>query len=124
MALKIAKGDSIKVTVPAGKNVEAGKFVLINGFLGLALQSGAEGKEIVLDISKGIYQTSQIKATDTFSVGTKIYWDNTEVFTTTATDNKFAGIVTAGKDSNGVIEFYFVPELALLSEIISSTQIP
>jgi len=115
MALKIAKGDSIKVTVPAGKTVEAGKFVLINGFLGLALQSGDEGKEIVLDVTKGIYQTSQIKVTATFSVGTKIYWNNTdEVFTTTAADNKFAGIVTAKKDSNGVIEFYFVPELALL----------
>jgi len=115
MALKIAKGDSVKVIVPAGKTVEAGKFVRISNFLGLALQSGSEGKEIVLDISKGIYQTSQIKATDTFNVGTKIYWDDTnEVFTTTATSNQFAGIVTAGKDSNGVIEFYFVPELALL----------
>ncbi len=117
MARKISEGKSVKVTVPAGNSVEAGNFVKIGGFIGMALKSGAGGEQITLDVTPGLYETSQIKTTETYNTGTKIYWDNTNnVFTTSSASgaNPFVGIVVEPKDSNGVIVFYFNPFVAMI----------
>lgn len=117
MARKVSEGKSVKVTVPVGSSVEAGNFVKVGGFIGMALKSGVEGEQVTLDITPGLYETSQINATETYTAGTKIYWDDTnKVFTTSSASgaNPFVGIVVEPKDTNGVIVFYFNPFVAMI----------
>lgn len=51
---KISDGKSVKVTVPESITIEAGKFYLLDGFLGCAFQSvttgAGETAEVVLNI--------------------------------------------------------------------------
>lgn len=111
---KISDGKSVKVTVPENTTIEAGKFYLLDGFLGCAFQSvttgAGETAEVVLNIEPAEYETDQIDTVDTFAKGDKVYWDSVNNrFTTVATDGVFAGVVTAPKDANNVIWFVFVP---------------
>ena len=108
---KISDGKSVKVTVPGSTKIEAGKFYLLDGFLGCAVQSvetGArETAEVVLNIEQAEYETDQTKEADraTMAVGKDIYWDkNNKYFTLSATDI-YAGKITSAADSNGVIWF-------------------
>ena len=108
---KISDGKSVKVTVPESTKVEAGKFYLLDGFLGCAVQSvetGAEKTaEVVLSIEPAEYETDQTKTDDraSMTVGKDIYWDkNNKYFTLRATDI-YAGKITSAADSNGVIWF-------------------
>ncbi len=112
MARKVSEGRAVKVTVPAGfGNVEANKFYLIQGFLGLALQSAQEGQQVVLMIDQVEYETGQINTGDAFNVGDLVYWDEAaKVFTTTATARP-AGRVTQGKDANNTIWFVLGPQV-------------
>lgn len=120
MARKVSEGKSVKVKVPPSTVVDAGTFVKLGGFLGLALQSVTTGeseiKEVVLDITPGLYETSQIAA-GTYNAGSKLYWDDTnKVFTNDDGDgeNPFVGVVVVPKDTSGVIVFYFNPYTAML----------
>lgn len=115
MGRKISDGKSVKVSVPESTTIEKGKFYLLDGFLGMAIQSvttgAGETAEVVLDIEQGEYETSQIDTADAFAAGDKVYYDsNNTRFTTTATDGPFCGIVTQAKDANNVIWFWFVPQ--------------
>lgn len=115
MARKVSEGKTIKVVVPGEMSVEAGKFVMIDGFVGLALKSGVAGEQITLDITPGLYETSQIDLSQTYNVGTKIYFNSTNgVFTTSSSGGPLVGIVVEPKDANGVIVFYFNPFVAML----------
>jgi len=112
---KISDGKSIKVTVPENTTIEAGKFYLLDGFLGCAVQDSETGAgetaEITLNIEPAEYETDQIDTADAFAKGDKVYWDNTSKrFTTVATDGVFAGVVTVAKDANNVIWFVFAPQ--------------
>lgn len=119
MARKVSDGRSVKVTVPVGETVTAGQFVLIQGFLGLAVNDASEGEEVVLNIEQGEYETSQINTADAFNVGDKVYWDATnKQFTTSANadangnpQNRPAGRVTQAKDANNVIWFVLGPQV-------------
>lgn len=116
MARLVSKANSIKVTVPDGVAVEKGSFVALGGVVGLALQSvdvGATDRDIVLDITQGIYETSQINSNATFTVGSKLFWDNTaKVFTTTET-NTLVGVITEviGAQATTAIQFLYVPAI-------------
>ena len=108
---KISDGKSVKVTVPESTKIEAGKFYLLDGFLGCAMQSvetGAEETaEVILNIEQAEYETDQTKTSDraSMTVGEDIYWDkNNKYFTLSATDI-YAGKITSAADSNGVIWF-------------------
>jgi hypothetical protein len=108
---KISDGKSVKVTVPESTKVEAGKFYLLDGFLGCAVQSvetgAGETAEVVLSIEPAEYETDQTKTNDraSMTVGEDIYWDkNNKYFTLSATDI-YAGKITSAADSNGVIWF-------------------
>ena len=114
---KISDGKSVKVTVPGSTKIEAGKFYLLDGFLGCAMQSvetGAEKTaEVILNIEQAEYETDQIDTSQTFAKGTLIYWDdnvNNKRFTETATNNRLAGRVTAKKENN-VIWFILGPQV-------------
>ena len=101
---KVSDGKSVKVT--ADQAVEVSKFYEIQGFLGAAFKSVEKGKEVVLNIEQAEYETDQLGDGD-FVVGTPIYFaDGT--FNPTA--GRYAGIVTQGKDGDGVILFILAPQ--------------
>jgi len=108
---KISDGKSVRVSVPENTVVEAGKFYLLSGFFGAAMQSVTTGAdetaEVILNIEPAEYETDQTKEADraSMAVGKDIYWDNTDkCFTVTGTA-VYAGKVTAAADTNGVIWF-------------------
>lgn len=113
---KISDGKSVKVTVPENTKIEAGKFYLLDGFLGCAMQSvetgAGETAEVILNIEQAEYETDQLAGEGTFAKGTLIYWDATNnVFTESAEGNILAGKITEGKDTNGVIWFILGPQV-------------
>ena len=110
-AAKVSDGKSVRVTVPENTTIEAGKFYLLDGFLGAAFQSvetgAGETAEVILNIEPAEYETDQTKTNDraSMTVGEDIYWDkNNKYFTLSATDI-YAGKITSAADSNGVIWF-------------------
>ena len=108
---KISDGKSVKVTVPESTKVEAGKFYLLDGFLGCAMQSvetgAGETAEVILNIEQAEYETDQTKEADraTMAVGTDIYWDKDNKYFTLSGTDIYAGKITAAADENGVIWF-------------------
>lgn len=110
-AAKVSDGKSVRVTVPENTTIEAGKFYLLDGFLGAAFQSVTTGvgetAEVILNIEQAEFETDQTKEADraTMVVGKDIYWDkNNKYFTLSGTDI-YAGKITAATDENGVIWF-------------------
>ncbi len=113
---KISDGKSVNVTVPENTKIEAGKFYLLDGFFGCAMQSvetgAGETAEVILNIEQAEFETDQIAETGDFKKGTAIYWDaDNGVFTETAGENRFVGRVTAEKDENNVIWFILGPQV-------------
>lgn len=123
MGRKVSQADSVKVTVPVSTTIDQGKFYLLDGFLGMAVQSvktdGSTTSEVILYTEQAEYETSQISTADAFNRGDKVYWNNTtKLFTTQANadaqgnpQNRVAGRVTAAKDSNNVIWFILGPQI-------------
>ena len=108
---KISDGKSVTLKVPGGETVIAQQFYLINDFFGVAMQSGSEGEEIVLQIEQAEYETDNINTGEAFALGEKIYWDELgKKFTTTAASNRLVGRVASPKDSNNVIWFILLPQ--------------
>jgi hypothetical protein len=117
-AAKFSDGKSVRVTVPVNTTIEAGKFYLLDGFLGVAFQSvqTAPGQtaEVVLNIEQAEYETDQIDTSQTFAKGTLIYWDGTNKrFTETSAGNRLVGRVTQAKDANNVICFILGPQVVV-----------
>jgi hypothetical protein len=110
-AAKFSDGKSVRVTVPQNTTIEAGKFYLLDGFLGCAFQSvttgAGESAEVILNIEQAEYETDQIDTSQTFVKGALIYWDETNKrFTENSSEgNRLAGRVTQAKDANNVICF-------------------
>ena len=117
-AAKVSDGKSVRVTVPENTTIEAGKFYLLEGFLGAAFQSvttgAGETAEVILSIEQAEYDTNQIDTTQNFAKGTLIYWDAANNrFTETSTENRLAGRVTQAKDANNVICFILGPQVVV-----------
>ena len=113
---KFSDGKSVRVTVPENTVIEAGKFYLLDGFLGAVFQSVQTGPgetaEVILNIEQAEYETVQIDTSQTFAKGALIYWDEANKrFTETSDGNRLAGRVTQAKDSNGVICFILGPQV-------------
>ena len=113
---KISDGKSVRVTVPDSTKIEAGKYYLLDGFLGCAMQSvetgAGETAEVILNIEQAEFETDQIAETGDFLPGTLIYWDEGDgVFTEEANGNRPAGRATVGKDENDVIWFILGPQV-------------
>jgi len=80
-------------------------FYLISHFFGMAMGDGSSG-EVILDLEPAEYETNQLKSGDTFAVGAKLYWDDTNKwFTETAGALTLVGIVTQAKNTDGYIRF-------------------
>ena len=117
-AAKVSDGKSVRVTVPKNTTIEAGKFYLLDGFLGAAFQSVTTGAEetaeVILNIEQAEYETDQIEidTLQTFDKGTLIYWNAAgKRFTETSDSNRLAGRVTQAKDINNVICFILGPQV-------------
>ena len=110
-AAKVSDGKSVRVTVPGNTTIEAGKFYLLDGFLGAAFQSVTTGvgetAEVILNIEQAEFETDQTKEADraTMAVGTDIYWDKDNKYFTLSGTDIYAGKITAAADENGVIWF-------------------
>jgi predicted RecA/RadA family phage recombinase len=108
---KISDGKSVRVEVPENTTVEAGKFYLLGGFFGAAMQSvttgAGETAEVILNIEPAEFETDQTKEADraSMTVGKDIYWDNTEKHFTVTGTTVYVGKVTSKADTNGVIWF-------------------
>jgi predicted RecA/RadA family phage recombinase len=123
MGRKVSDGRSVRVTVPQNTTIEAGKFYLLEGFFGLAVQSVTTGTgetaEIILNCEQAEYETSQITTADAFNKGDKVYWDDTNKLLTTNANpdangnpqNRPVGRVTQAKDANNVIWFVLGPQV-------------
>lgn len=117
MGRKVTHGlRSVVVTVPENTVIEQGKFYLLDGFLGMALQSVTTGPgqtaKVVLEIEPAEYETDQLDPAGTFNVGARIYWDAVnQRFTEVAANNRFAGVVTKAKGTGSVIEFALAPQV-------------
>jgi len=108
---KISDGKSVRVEVPENTTVEAGKFYLLGGFFGAAMQSvttgAGETAEVILNIEPAEFETDQTKEAyrASMTVGKDIYWDNTEKHFTVTGTTVYVGKVTSKADTNGVIWF-------------------
>ena len=110
-AAKVSDGKSVRVTVPESTVIEAGKFYLLDGFLGCAFQSVTTGygetAEVILNIEPAEYETDQTKTNDraSMTVGEDIYWDKSNKYFTLSATDIYAGKITSAADENGVIWF-------------------
>ena len=123
MGRKVSEGRSVRVTVPQSTTIEAGKFYLLDGFFGLAIQSvttgAGETAEVILNCEQAEYETSQITTADAFAKGDKVYWnESTKLLTTQPNNdaqgnpqNRPVGRVTVAKDANNVIWFVLGPQV-------------
>lgn len=107
---------TVRVTVPANTVVEQGKFYLLDGYIGMAVQSVTTGpgetKPVILVIDPSVsIETSQVNPADTMAVGADLYWDEVNKrFTETATGNRYAAKVCVAKDANNVVEIKLVDQ--------------
>lgn len=102
----LAKDENAVLSGGTDLSVTAKKFYLVSHFFGMAMADAEPGGEVILDLEKAEYATDQLKSGDTFSVGSKLYWDDTNnYFTVTAGALTLVGIVTQAKDDSGVIYF-------------------
>jgi hypothetical protein len=122
MGRKVSEPNGIRVNVPENTTITQGEFYLLDGVLGMALQSvttkAGETGSVILQAEPGEYETDQINADDAFGKDDKVYYDTVNKrFTTNPVGNRFCGVVTVAKDDNDVIWFVFVPSMAIASGI-------
>lgn len=123
MGRKVSGASSVRVTVPISTVIEQGKFYLLDGFFGMAVQSvttdAATTAEVILDVDQAEFETSQITEADAFAKGDKVYWDDATGLLTTEGNpdasgnpqNRVIGRVTAAKDANNVIWLMLGPQV-------------
>lgn len=87
-----------QITVPAPANVTSGAGVLVGSIFGVAAYDALSGADVEIAV-EGVYAIA--KATGAaWTVGARIYWDDTaKNCTTTASTNKLIGVATAAAAS-------------------------
>ncbi len=90
----IQKGDVVTLVAPY--NVLSGQGVLVGKLFGVATNDAANGMAVEVKLN-GVVDLAALN-TDTGSVGTPLYWDNTaKRLTTVATNNTLVGCLLAAK---------------------------
>lgn len=88
----VQPGDVITVAAPY--DVESGGGLLVGLMFGIAAFAATSGVEVEAKTT-GVFDLPKTSA-QAWTVGAKIYWDNTnKVATTTATDNTLIGVAVA-----------------------------
>jgi predicted RecA/RadA family phage recombinase len=92
----IQPGDRLAVIAPA--NVSSGAGVLVGSLFGVALATAISGAEVQI-ATEGVFDL--VKAgSQAWTVGARIYWDDTaKACTTTASTNKLIGVAVAAVGS-------------------------
>ncbi len=92
----VSKGDTVTVPAPTG-GVQSGVPVLIGVLFGVPLATAAEGVPVAIRTC-GIFTMS--KASQAFTVGQQLYWNNTNAqLTSTASGNTAVGPALAAAAS-------------------------
>lgn len=92
----VQPGDVIGVTAPA--NVAAGAGVLVGSLFGVAVNTALSGAAVEV-ATRGVFDLAKA-GSQAWSVGDRIYWDNTaKNCTTTAGTNKLIGVAVAAVGS-------------------------
>lgn len=90
----VQSGDVLTVTAPYALTGGAG--ALVGSLFGVATRDAANGAQVEL-VTEGVFDLTANTA-DTGTLGTKVYWDNTNKrVTTTATSNTLIGVLAADK---------------------------
>jgi predicted RecA/RadA family phage recombinase len=88
----VQPGDSLAMAVPYATGVVAGEGVLVGALFGVAAVDGAQGAVIECQ-TKGVFDLAKQPAL-AITVGTRLFWDDTNRRLTTATGNFQVGIAT------------------------------
>ena len=92
----VQEGDVLTVTAPAA--VLSGAGVLVGSIFGVASADSASGAEVEIQL-EGVFDLAKA-ASQAWTVGALIYWDNaTKVCTTTASGNKLIGTAVLAVDN-------------------------
>lgn len=93
----IQPSDALTVTAPnatADVDVSSGDGVLVGTMFGVAVNDAVKGAELVIN-TLGVFELPKVSA-QAWTVGAKIYWDNTaKKCTTTSGGNSLIGVATA-----------------------------
>lgn len=93
----VQEGKTLTLTAPYA--VGSGDGALVGSFFGVAVATYANAAEGEF-VTQGVFDLTALN-TDTGSVGTKVYWDNTNKrVTTTSAGNTLIGALTKAK-ANG-----------------------
>ena len=88
------KSIGVQVTVPAPAAVSSGDGVLVGSLFGVAATDAENGADVAIGTT-GIWSLPKTSA-QAWTVGARIYWDDSESeCTTTASGNKLIGVATA-----------------------------
>ena len=88
----LSQGDNL--TLPAPYDVSSGGGVLIGAIFGIASCDAASGDDVVI-ATRGVYSMPKTSA-QAWTVGAKIYWDDTaKVATSVSTSNTLIGVAMA-----------------------------
>lgn len=84
-------GDTLRI--PAPYDVTSGQGVLVGSIFGVATQDALTDGELPIQ-TRGVYELVKA-ASQAWTIGARIYWDDaTRSCTTTATGNKLIGVAT------------------------------
>ena len=82
------------LTVTAAADLSAGAGVLVGTIFGVAQETVLSGADVVI-VRRGVFDLAKVSA-QVWTVGQKIYWDDTaKLATTVATSNTLIGAATA-----------------------------
>lgn len=92
MQTYVQPGEHIMIAAPYA--VAAGAGVLLGSIFGIAQAAAAQDAEVLI-VRRGVFDIAKTSA-QAWTVGAKIYWDNTnKVATTTASGNTLVGVAVA-----------------------------
>lgn len=104
----IQSGDNLEVAAPY--DVTSGAGALVGSLFGIATTTALSGAKVVLKTC-GVFTLAKNSA-EAWTVGAKIYWDNTnKVCTTTSSGNTLIGValaVAANPSATGVVRLGIV----------------
>lgn len=90
--------DGDKVVVAAPRALTSGEGALVGSMFGVAQSAAASGADVVL-VTTGVVDITKV-GSQAWTVGAKIYWDNTNFRCTTgASGNTLIGVATAAVGS-------------------------
>lgn len=90
----IQAGESLELLAPY--DVTSGAGLLVGSIFGIATDAALSGNPVIT-VTEGVYDLAAL-STDSATVGTKAYWDNTNKrITVTSSGNTYVGVFVKAK---------------------------